>query len=229
MIKQRLQTLIGTWLAGLLALLPLALTLSLLIWVVKVIHVYLGPNSPAGRVFSLLGQPFAEHPVLEYLAGSVLLVLVIYPLGLAVRSSLTKPLMALVDRTVRRIPVVGSIYGLVDRFVGLVNQKQDADIAAMSPVWCFFGGDGVAVLALLPNPVPVQLGDKAYLAVLVPTAPVPIGGGLLYVPAEWVRPAQIGVDTLTSVYLSMGIVAPSGYVAEQALPLATPGSAGDRP
>lgn len=229
MIKQRLKKLIGTWLAGLLALLPLALTLSLLVWVVKVIHVYLGPNSPAGRIFSLFGQPFVNHPVLEYLVGSALLILVIYPLGLAVRSSLTKPLTAFVDRTVRRIPVVGSLYSLVDSFVGLVDQKQDADIAAMSPVWCFFGGDGVAVLALLPNPVPIQLEGRPYLAVLVPTAPVPIGGGLLYVPAEWVRPAQIGVDMLTSVYLSMGIVAPAASLAEQALPLATPGSAGGRP
>ena len=215
MIKQTLQKLLGTWLAGLLALLPLVLTLSLLAWIVNVIHVYLGPNSPAGRLFSLFGQPFTNHPALEYLAGSALLVLVIYPLGLAVRSSLTKPLTAFVDRTVRRIPVVGSLYSLVDRFVGLVDQKQDADIAAMSPVWCFFGGDGVAVLALLPNPVPVQLEGRAYLAVLVPTAPVPIGGGLLYVPAEWVRPAQIGVDTLTSVYISMGIVAPPSLLKDK--------------
>ena len=37
---------------------------------------------------------------------------------------------------------------------------------------------------------------------------VPIGRGLLYVPAEWVRPAQIEADALTSIYLSMGIVAP---------------------
>ena len=209
MIQRRLQKLLGTWLAGLLALLPLLLTLSLLAWVVNLIHVYLGPSSPAGRFFSLVGQTFTNHPVLEYLAGSVFLVLVIYPLGLAVQSSLKKPLAVLVDRTVRRIPVVGSLYSLADRFVGLLDQKQDADIAAMSPVWCFFGGEGVAVLALLPNPVPIQLEGRAYLAVLVPTAPVPIGGGLLYLPAEWVRPAQIGVDTLTSVYLSMGIVAPT--------------------
>ena len=215
MAKQRLQKLAGTWLAGLLALLPLVLTLSLLAWVVNVIHVYLGPNSPAGRLFSLFGQPFTNHPVPEYLAGSALLVLVIYPLGLAVRSSLTKPLTAFVDRSVRRIPVVGSLYSLVDRFVGLVDQKQDADIAAMSPVWCFFGGDGVAVLALLPNPVPVLLEGRAYFAILVPTAPVPIGGGLLYVPAEWVRPAHIGVDTLTSVYISMGIVAPPTLLKDE--------------
>ena len=47
-----------------------------------------------------------------------------------------------------------------------------------------------------------------HLTVLVPTAPIPVGGGLLYVPAAWVKPADIGIDTLTSVYLSMGITVP---------------------
>jgi uncharacterized membrane protein len=39
----------------------------------------------------------------------------------------------------------------------------------------------------------------------VPTAPVPVGGGLIYVPQDWVTPADIGVDGLTSIYVSMGV------------------------
>jgi uncharacterized membrane protein len=34
---------------------------------------------------------------------------------------------------------------------------------------------------------------------------VPIGGGLLYVPQEWVTLAEIGVEGLTSIYVSMGV------------------------
>ena len=75
-----------------------------------------------------------------------------------------------------------------------------------------FGGDGVAVLGLLPNPEPVHIDGRIYLTVLVPTAPIPVGGGLLYVPAEWVKPADFGIDTLTSVYLSMGITLPRGKI-----------------
>jgi uncharacterized membrane protein len=44
--------------------------------------------------------------------------------------------------------------------------------------------------------------------VLIPTAPVPIGGALLYVPADWVRPADISIETLTTIYVSMGITPP---------------------
>ena len=31
------------------------------------------------------------------------------------------------------------------------------------------------------------------------------GGGLLYVPVDWVTPADVGVEGLTSIYVSMGI------------------------
>ena len=78
----------------------------------------------------------------------------------------------------------------------------------MSPVWCFFGGKGAAVLALAPSAQPIEIDGRNYLAVLIPTAPVPFGGALLYVPAEWVRPADIGVDALTGIYVSMGITPP---------------------
>ncbi|BCL77265.1 hypothetical protein JHS3_30010 [Jeongeupia sp. HS-3] len=208
MIKRSVKSILTTWLAGLLALLPLAMTLALIGWVVSVLNSFIGPESLIGQMFGALGQPFASNDVIAYLLGTLLLLVAIYPLGLAVQSGLKRPLAKLVDLTLRRIPLFGSLYNLADRFVGLLDQKQEADIGAMSPVWCFFGGDGVAVLALMPSPEPVDLDGRLYYAVLVPTAPVPIGGGLLYVPADWVRPANIGVDKLTSVYVSMGITPP---------------------
>lgn len=212
-IQRGLNSILGTWVAGLIALLPLILTVSLVAWVVNLLHTHLGPGSLAGRFFALFGQPFTEHPALEYVIGFLVLAAVIYPLGLIAQSRLQKPLLAIAERIIRKVPLVGKLYTLADRFVGLLDQKQDADLAAMSPVWCLFGGEGIAVLALLPNPDTVQIDGRDYVAILVPTAPVPIGGGLLYVPKEWVRPASIGVDKLTSIYVSMGIVLPPSVPA----------------
>ena len=79
----------------------------------------------------------------------------------------------------------------------------------MSPAWCFFGGKpGAAVPALLPTTKPINLGGEDYLGVLVPSAPVPFGGALIYVPASWIEPAEGRVDDLMSVYVSMGITPP---------------------
>jgi uncharacterized membrane protein len=198
-----------TWLAGLLALLPLALTLMALGWIGRLIFDMVGPGSLVGRFFVAIGHPLSGHTGLAYLIGTVALMTAIYVLGVLVQSGLRGPLRALADRTLRRIPLVGSVYSLADRFVGLLDQKPDADIGAMSPVWCFMGGgEGAAVLALLPSPDPIEISGRRYYGVLIPTAPVPIGGALLYVPANWVRPAEISIETLTSIYVSMGITPP---------------------
>ncbi len=217
MLKKSFNSLLATWLAGLLVMLPLVLTVALLAWVVSLLNRFVGPSSLIGRGFAAIGQPLAGDSPLAYLFGTALLLVAIYLLGLGVQLGLKRPLANLFDLTLRRTPLIGNLYNLADRFVGLLDKKQDADIAAMSPVWCFFGGDGAAVLALMPNPEAVELDGRAHYAILVPTAPIPVGGGLLYVPVEWVKPAQIGMDTFTSIYVSMGITPPPPLAAAKVL------------
>ncbi|NHN78705.1 DUF502 domain-containing protein [Azotobacter chroococcum] len=209
MFKLSLKTIFATWLTGLLALLPLTLTLVLLAWIISVLDRLIGPSTLAGQISAGLGQYFVSNPSLAYLFGGFVLLACLYPLGLAVQLGLRGPLTRLIDVTLRRTPLIGQLYNLADRFVALLDKDKNPDIGAMSPVWCFFGGDGTAVLALLPSPTPIEIEGRSYHAILVPTAPIPIGGGLLYVPVEWVRPAHMGIDELTSIYVSMGLTPPS--------------------
>ncbi|SEI56230.1 Uncharacterized membrane protein [Azotobacter beijerinckii] len=209
MFKQSLKSIFATWLTGLLALLPLTLTLVLLAWIISLLNRLIGPSTLAGQISAGLGQYFVSNPSLAYLFGGVVLLACLYPLGLAVQLGLRRPLTRLIDLTLRRTPLLGQLYNLADRFVALLDKNKNPDITAMSPVWCFFGGDGTAVLALLPSPAPIEIEGRSYHAILVPTAPIPIGGGLLYVPVEWVRPAHMGIDELTSIYVSMGLTSPS--------------------
>lgn len=208
MIGRGLRALAATWLAGFLVMLPLAVTAALVGWLGNFVYGLVGPGTWFGRLSAALGYPFASGPGLAYLLGTLVLMVVIYGLGLVAQSRLQRRLASLADHTVRRIPLVGNVYGLADRFVGLLNQKQEADIGAMRPVWCFFGGEGAAVLALAPSPETLEIEGRSYTAVLIPTAPIPFGGALLYVPTDWVRSADIGVDKLTATYVSMGIAAP---------------------
>lgn len=105
--------------------------------------------------------------------------------------------------------MVRQVYDLVNIFVGLLSDRATAGAHSMSPVWLQFGGAGqAAVLGLLSSPEPVLVGGQAYLAVLLPTAPVPVGGALIYVPQAWVSPAEVGFEGLTSIYVSMGVTSP---------------------
>ena len=66
---------------------------------------------------------------------------------------------------------------------------------------------GTAVLAFLVSPDKFRIGETDYHIVIIPTAPVPFGGAMVFVPVHNIRPADMSVDGLMSIYLSMGVSA----------------------
>lgn len=195
-----------TFVTGLLAALPLAATLLVFLWAVRLLVDYLGPGSLIGRMLEALGLGIAGSEVASYLVGVGTVVAALFLLGALVQTRLRRVLAAATDAVMMRIPVVRNVYEMANKFVGLFAQRDPQGMRSMSPVWLHFGGvGGAAVLGLLSTPEPVRVGELDYLAVLVPTAPVPVGGGLIYVPSDWVQPADVGIDGLTSIYVSMGI------------------------
>jgi uncharacterized membrane protein len=198
-----------TFIAGFLVLLPPAVTIAVIVWVGSLIFAYLGPDSAVGRILLSIGFNFSDSPIVAYALGAVVVVGLIYLLGLAVESRLESRIRALIDALMQRIPLVGNLYDVSKRFVAIMDRRDEDGLKSMSPVWCFFGGDGGAgVLGLLPMPKPIMIGGESYHVVLVPSAPVPVGGALIYVPAAWVKPASIGVEALMSIYVSMGVASP---------------------
>ena len=97
----------------------------------------------------------------------------------------------------------------------------------MQAVWVRFGGNdggkasGAVVLALQTAAEVLVVDGQRCVAVLVPTAPVPIGGGLLFVPEGWVTHAALSIEAVMSLYVSMGVTAP------QHLPVAGAGVGAD--
>ena len=199
-----------TFITGSLAALPLALTILVIGWSVSLLREYLGPASDFGQLLISLGLGFGTTEYAAYGLGLLVVVIAIYALGLIVQSSIGPWILGAVDSLIRRIPLVSSLYDLSSRFVSVVDTNNNDSLKSMSPAWCYFGGKpGAAVLALLPQKEPIIMSGVAYLAVLIPSAPVPFGGALIYVPAEWIEPAPDGIDSLLSVYVSMGVSPPS--------------------
>ncbi len=201
-----------TLLTGLLAMLPLAATLILVVWTLRLLSTWLGPQSEFGQLLVRLGLGGTGSELLGYALGLLLLLACVYLLGLLTEAGLERGLARVVNALVQRIPVVRTVYDVVHKLVGLLGRPQDEGLKSMSAVWLYFGGrqdaqPGTAVLGLLSTPEPVLLGGQPYLGVLVPTAPVPVGGGLLFVPAAWVEPAEVGMEGVTSIYVSMGVTA----------------------
>lgn len=201
---------IGTFLAGLMAALPLLLTIFIVAWLVNFLNLYIGPTSPFGGFLVSLGLGRGAHQIVSYLIGIASIIVLIFGLGLIVESRLGAWVARLIDGIMRRIPGVSYLYDTASRLVSMLDGKKGQGLQDMKPAWCFFGGKpGAAVLALLPSSRPVDLGGEKYFAVLIPSAPVPFGGALIYVPEAWVEMANERVDDLVSVYVSMGLTTPS--------------------
>ena len=195
--------------AGLLALLPILVTVIVTVWVAQLIHAYAGPDSLVGRLIVLLGLNLVSSATGAYFLGFLIIVGCIFALGLVVESRLRPLVQGGLDWLMMRIPLISNVYDLSKRFVAIVDRGDEDNFKSMSPVWCFFGGEGgAAVLGLAPSPEPVVIGEHNYIAVLVPSAPVPFGGALIYVPADWIKPAEGGVERLMNVYVSMGVTPP---------------------
>lgn len=193
---------------GVLAILPLVITFSLISWIASYIALYLGPTSRFGQGVARLGA-FVVNDNLAYVIGLAIVLGALYLIGLAIQSRLRRAWSTFFDETIGRLPFIGTIYRTLTRFVALLDRRDDVDVQSMSPVWCYFSDERrTAVLGLMPTADPVMVEGEEYRVIMVPTAPVPFGGGLFFLPADWVRPAPFGVEGLTNIYVSMGVTAP---------------------
>jgi len=215
--------LLRVFVTGLLAAMPLAATIAIFWWAAGLLLRWLGPDSFVGSLFFAIGLGVTGSEIAGYAIGVALIAGLIFLLGLLVDTGLERGLARIVDAVLGRIPIVRSVYDLAQRFAGLLGQRDGDGLKSMRPVWCHFGGppeergtDHAAVLALLSTPEPISIGGRPYFGVIVPTAPVPVGGGLLYLPAHWVQPADIGIEAVTSIYVSMGITSAQHLGATQA-------------
>ncbi|GAB4115466.1 MAG: DUF502 domain-containing protein [Rubrivivax sp.] len=204
--------LLRIFVTGLMTALPLAATVAIFWWAASLLLRWLGPGSAVGGALAALGLGVTGSEVAGYAIGVALVAAAIFGLGLLVETELRHVLQRAVDGVMTRIPLVRSVYDLSRRIVGLLNQRDADGMHSMRAVWCHFGGapaagepGKAAVLGLLSTPEPVWIDGRPYLGVIVPTAPVPVGGGLLYLPQDWVRPADVGFEGLTSIYVSMGL------------------------
>lgn len=216
--------LIRYFVTGALAILPLVITVGVVVWVAGFLAQFLGPNTLVGSGLRRLGLTVIANETFAYAAGAVLVLVAIFFLGVALEMGARSLFQRLIDGLLTRLPLVGSIYGTSKQVVGMLDKKGDDQLKGMSVVFCHFGeAHGSGVLALLVSPQQYRIGQRDYLVVIVPTAPVPVGGGLLFVPVDMVQKTDLSVDALMSVYVSMGVTAPQ-YLLPVNPPAVLPGA-----
>ncbi len=198
---------IRRWLlAGLLVLVPLAITLAVLNWIVSTLDQ------------SLLILPGAWHP--DKLLGfhipgfGVLLMLTIVLLMGAVASNFFgKRLVQWGNSLLSRIPIVRSIYSSVKQVSDtLFSENGNAFRKALLVQWPREGVWTIGFLTGLPGGDVVNHLPGDYLSVYVPTTPNPTGGYFVMLKKSDCIELQMSVDEALTYVISMGVVVPSKRV-----------------
>lgn len=195
---------IRRWLlAGLLVLVPLAITLAVLNWIVGTLDQ------------TLLILPAAWHP--DKLLGfhipgfGVLLMLAIVLLMGAIASNfLGRKLGHWGNLLLHRIPIVRSIYSSVKQVSDtLFSENGNAFRKALLVQWPREGVWTIGFLTGVPGGDVINHLPGEYLSVYVPTTPNPTGGYFVMLRKAECIELKMSVDEALTYVISMGVVVPS--------------------
>ena len=207
-------TITRAFLTGLAFLGPLLLTAIVLAWVFSQLIGFVGPDSVVGHVLTAGGRLFAgdrADPLLSFAIGVLTVVAVVTVLGFLVQDRARRVLEEWVDGAIGRIPLLGNIYRPVAQLLRSMGGSKAEEMQAMGVCRVEFGG-GVETIAFLASAETYDIGGGPARLVLIPTAPVPIGGALLLVAAHKVHVIpEMKFEDLARLYLTMGMTPPAHF------------------
>jgi uncharacterized membrane protein len=200
----------GPFLTGLVFLAPVILTVILLQWLAGYVTAALGPSTLIGGALAHGGMLVTSTPELAFASGLGIALLLVWGLGLIVQTQWRARLEGGLDGLLGRLPVIGGFYRPLAQIVRMIGGAPGGELKGMAVVAVRFGVD-TEVLALLATPQVFDLGSGPRHLIVCPTAPVPVGGAMLFVEVSRVRRVpSLGVDDLAKFYVSMGTIAPKG-------------------
>ncbi len=197
-LRQRLLT-------GLIALLPLLVTLYFLGWVY---------NHSGGIIQTVLRPlgievPWAYQAFLPLL-GLLLALLLIYLVGTLMENWLGRRLFQSLERSIYLLPIVRDIYKATQQIAHTLFGQQE--VKFNRAVLIEYPRKGVYALAFAVQPLnnrfPLPELAQGYTVVLVPTSPVPASGMVVLVPTEEVIFLDISVEEALKYVVSAGFILP---------------------
>ncbi len=188
------------FIAGLVAILPLALT-AYLCWL---LFVWGG---------QLLGETLTVIPelrVIPHLArvamGFALLVLLIYAVGVLASHLLGRRLLGLWEQLLRHTPFIGLVYNTSKQFTETFFTSR---YAFRQVVAVEYPRPGTYALGFLTSERTWTLGHgRTALTVYLPNTPNPTGGRIMMVPPQRLFRVELTVEEALKLLVSGGMIAP---------------------
>ena len=191
----------GSFLAGLLLVAPLAVTIIVLQFVLAQLSGVLNPVVEGTRLTNFTGgvEPAAQ------LVAAVLLAIGITVLGFLAQRTRASTVFEVFDRVVGLVPLVSVVYSGVRQ---VSNTLVERDSRYRSVVLVEYPRLGVYSLGFLTGDAPEEVeglaGGEAY-TVIVPHSPNPTAGHLIFVDADRVHETDMSVRKAIRLVVTTGI------------------------
>ena len=191
-------------LAGLLVIVPVAITVAVLRWIIDTLDQTLQILPEAWQPDRLLGVHIPGFGVL--LTLTILLVV-----GAIASNFVGKKLVNIGDRIVARIPVVRGIYSSVKQVSDtLFSESGNAFRTAVLVQWPRPDVWTIGFVTGTPGgDVTTYLRGEEYVSVYVPTTPNPTGGYFVMLRKSDCIELKMSVDEALKYVVSMGVVVPA--------------------
>ena len=214
------KTLFARWranlLTGLAVLLPAVITLALVKWIfvsmtsITDLLLFFVPRN-------ITHEDAGKGPMFWYwsLAAFLVAVVLVSIVGLLARYYIGKRMIAWLDQTMLRVPLLNKVYGAIKQ----VNEAFTSGnkTAFKTVVLVEFPREGMYSVGFLTSEQheEVQMKTKEnVVCVFVPTTPNPTSGFLLLVPEDKVTKLEMSVADGIKYIISLGSISP-GYLAEK--------------
>jgi len=204
--KSRIQ---DNLIAGILALIPIAVTW----WVVTfLVGVLVDIGTPAARGLESAVRP--EFPLVADLIGNtflqgmiaiVMVVLAILFLGAFARNVAGRRIINAVERLIERIPLIATVYGSVRKLLDALTQERDN---GSQIVLIDFPSPEMKTIGIVTRIIKDSDTGEELAAVFVPTTPNPTNGYLEIVPMSKLTLTDWEMDDAMNFIISGGAVGP---------------------
>jgi uncharacterized membrane protein len=202
-LRSRLSAVRKWFVSGLLVIVPVAITIGVLQWIIGLLDRTLLILPEAWQPDRLIGVHIPGFGVLLTLA-------IVLAAGAAASNFMGKKLVRWGDWLVSRIPVVRSIYSSVKQVSDtLFSETGNAFRTAVLVQWPRPDVWTIGFVTGTPGGDVANYLVDEYLSVYVPTTPNPTGGYFVMLRKDDCVELKMSVDDALKYVISMGVVAPN--------------------
>ena len=193
----------GIFFTGLLALIPIVGTLSIVGWLFN-------------RIDLIFRQPLEQligFPLVG--VGIILTLLIIFATGVISRNYLGRKLIHIAEAVLRRIPLVSTVFVSMKQLVDLVFTDQKS--AFKSAVLIQYPTKGIYAIGFVTSDAPQEAKaktDRNLKSIFIPTTPNPTSGMLVMIPEEDTIKLDMTVEAAIKMVVSGGILMPEHLPTE---------------